>query len=191
MPGNISTWQTMFRWRLLDFLVMSHDTSFVPKCLFSMYQMFGKRRSHSWKKAFILQHQPGPNRKLLCKYIPYCQMQFHILLKCMLLYRSTQIFISSVYTFWVVRAADEETVFFTSTHSLVTAPVSSVAFKACWSYVCGICWGMWWPPPAPFWWCQMICSTLMMELRLFYVFAVQSDITIKNSEQVYNKWICS
>lgn len=125
MPGNISTWHTMFRWRLLDFLVMSHDTSFVPKCLFSMYQMFGKRRSHSWKKAFILQHQPGPNRKLLCKYIPYCQMQFHILLKCMLLYRSTQIFISSVYTFWVVRAADEETVFFTSTHSLVTAPVSS------------------------------------------------------------------
>lgn len=107
----------------------NQDTSFCSmllyKCLFSMYHMFGKRRSHSWKKAFILQHQPGPNRKLLCKYIPYCQMQFHILLKCMLLYHSTQIFISSVYTFWVVRAADEETLFFTSKHSLVTAPVST------------------------------------------------------------------
>lgn len=66
------------------------------------------------------------NRKLKCECIPYCHVQFNLLLKCVLLHLSTQIFISCVYTFWVVRASDEEmvknsvhlTVFFTSKHSL-------------------------------------------------------------------------
>lgn len=46
---------------------------------------------------------------------------------------------------------------------------SSVAFKACWSNICGICRGMWWLPSVPFWqrntWgicTQMIRSTLML-----------------------------
>lgn len=102
-----------------------------------------------------LQYSPSHRRKRPQEYIPLCHMQLNIPLKRKLLYLSTWIFISSVYTFWVVLAAEEETVFFTPEPSHATAPVGSdfhgaaaaagsapLHSRACCSNICGIRRGM-------------------------------------------------
>lgn len=69
------------------------------------------RALHS--KLWYCDTNPIHRRKCTQEDIPYCHMQLNMLLKCKLLYLSTWIFISSVYTTWVMLAADKESVFFT------------------------------------------------------------------------------
>lgn len=132
------------------------------------------------------------NRKHKCEYIPYCHVHLNQLLKCVSLHLSTQTHQLCLYILGGVEQQTRKWQEFHSFNSIshlktftVSTTVSfdflgfgctrfsSTAFKACWSYVRGICCGMWWMLSVPFWQCytcmictQTICSPLMLGIEV-------------------------